>query len=129
VRGAVIAWGPGMPEITMSVTCAGVSGSVSTSVYAQSWIEVSGTATQFGTTGPLRKWGLQVVPMTAATTGWTIKLQGSNDDATWEDLLSLDWQQKPSGGMAWCDHRPVKRVRLRVSRVTGTLTATAYGEP
>lgn len=72
---------------------------------------------------------MQATPMTAATTGWTVKVQGSNDDATWQEIGRLDWQDNNGGGMTWMSHKTCKRVRVWVSRVSGTLTATLYGEP
>ena len=123
------AWGPGLPDLSLSVTCAGVTASITTSVYAEPLALVTDSATIFGRVGPIRSWGLSVVPMTAATTAWTVRLQGSNDNAVWTDLGAYDWQQGSGGGMVWFDHRTVKRARLYVSRLSGVLTATAYGEP
>jgi len=130
LAGKAQAYGPPMPYLSFSLTCTGATASISVSHYVDAYTQYDGTTTAYVTVGPIKTWSVSIVEMTAATVDWTAKLQVSNDDATWWDLMIVDSRNVLASSMTWADHRTARRARLYVTRIaTGTLTGTAYGEP
>lgn len=135
-RALALSFQPAMPLIQLGSSAAASTGAVSVSPYAETYEIVSpitGTATLYSSTGPIKEWSLSVVGLGAATMYWDVNLEVSNDGATWTSIgrhTSLGPARTSSGKMVFFPHRKARQARLTLTSVAGgRVCATAYGEP
>ena len=121
---------PFFPTLTLGGAAAVATSSISVSIYADSEISTSPSATVFGSHGPIKEWSLSVVKTGSATGFWAVDIEVSNDDATWT-RIARHATADGSGTMVWVAHRTARRARLNLSSVGAGcyVTATLFGSP